>query len=162
MNNHQKIGRPKTPNPKCRVCGILLVTGENCVPSAIRRGEYLCREHKREKERSLYHQRQVKNPERQKLKTKEYRKKYPHIELKHRLRSKFDMSIEDYNTLLENQQGRCAICNRHQDDLTRRLAVDHCHQTNRIRGLLCTSCNSAIGILGDTTESLQKVVEYLR
>lgn len=74
---------------------------------------------------------------------------------------KYDMSQEDYNIILREQNSCCAICGRHETQFNRRLAVDHCHNTNIIRGLLCTSCNTGLGKLGDTVEDLAKAIIYI-
>ena len=58
---------------------------------------------------------------------------------------------------LAAQGGRCAICQR--DD--RALVVDHCHDTNEVRGLLCQPCNAAIGQLGDSADGVMRGVLYL-
>lgn len=74
----------------------------------------------------------------------------------------------NYNDLLENQKGVCAICRRNE---TRKhpitgtiwdLAVDHCHKTNKVRGLLCNVCNRGLGLLGDSIDTLEKVLLYLK
>lgn len=84
------------------------------------------------------------------------------------LKRKFGLTLEEYEALLEVQGGVCAICERperYADPRTghiRYLAVDHCHDSNEIRGLLCSYCNLGLGQLGDTEESLMKAVEYLR
>jgi hypothetical protein len=77
------------------------------------------------------------------------------------MKSIFNLTIEDYNILFENQSGCCAICNRHQTEFKKRLAIDHCHNTNIIRGLLCSSCNTALGLLKDNVNALQNAIEYL-
>ena len=77
------------------------------------------------------------------------------------MKSTFNLTVEDYNTLFEKQNGCCAICNRHQTEFKKRLAIDHCHTTNVIRGLLCSSCNTALGLLKDDTNALQNAIEYL-
>lgn len=159
MSNLKNQGRPKAKNPQCRICKTLLIPGNNCVPSAIRRGEYLCRVHKREKERVLYRKRRDKDPEYQARKSREYRAKYPHIELKARLK-KFNLSVNKYYTLIKQQNNRCSLCGNLPKK--RALAVDHCHNTGIIRGLLCVSCNTSLGQLGDTVESLQRVIKYLK
>lgn len=80
---------------------------------------------------------------------------------------KFNITIEEYNELLQAQGGVCAICGREESVVRRSksgkemLAVDHCHDTGKIRGLLCFKCNTAIGALGDTLEDLQRVIDYL-
>lgn len=81
--------------------------------------------------------------------TKEYRKNNPekikHIRRKAKLKQFYGLSLEQYDTMFENQQGCCAICGIHQDVLNRRLDVDHCHTTGKVRGLLCRLCNTSLG-----------------
>ena len=75
------------------------------------------------------------------------------------LKWKYGIDIEEYNNLLHSQKGLCAICGGNNKG--KRLCVDHRHDTGKIRGLLCTTCNKAVGQLGDTPESLRKALEYL-
>lgn len=70
---------------------------------------------------------------------------------------KFGITVDEYHWLLTQQEGRCAICRA--DD--RKLAIDHSHSTGEIRGLLCGRCNSMLGFLNDSTESLQNAITYL-
>ncbi|MEK7112105.1 MAG: endonuclease VII domain-containing protein, partial [Patescibacteria group bacterium] len=56
---------------------------------------------------------------------------------------------DQYQELLRLQDGKCAICNISTKDLNKNLAVDHCHNTLLLRGLLCMKCNHAIGIMKD-------------
>ena len=57
------------------------------------------------------------------------------------------------------QDGKCAICGK-RDEL-RRLALDHCHKTGKLRGLLCMQCNTGLGQFRDDTNLLQKAITYL-
>ena len=66
-----------------------------------------------------------------------------------------------YAKLLKLQGGRCAICGRTENCGKRRFAVDHCHDTGAVRGLLCTPCNQAIGQLQDLPELLRKAADYI-
>lgn len=68
----------------------------------------------------------------------------------------YKLSAENYRLMLENQNHLCAIC-----DKRKATDVDHCHTTGIVRGILCGPCNKAIGLLGDTSHDLQKVVDYL-
>lgn len=68
----------------------------------------------------------------------------------------------EYNELFAQQNGCCAICGRHQSNLTKRLAVDHNHITGEIRGLLCHKCNQGIGLLQDDYDLLIKAAKYLK
>jgi hypothetical protein len=77
---------------------------------------------------------------------------------------------EQYYSMLEKQGGVCAICgadksrvkDKSKNGKTLMFAIDHCHTTGKIRGLLCSKCNMAIGQLGDTADSVNRAVEYLR
>ena len=59
------------------------------------------------------------------------------------------------------QGGKCAICGTQYVLGLKRLALDHCHETGRIRGLLCGSCNRGLGLFRDNPERLRKAIEYL-
>ena len=61
--------------------------------------------------------------------------------------------------LHQAQDGKCAICGKEPED--RRLAMDHCHATGRIRGLLCMHCNVGLGMFKDKKELLEQAIAYL-
>lgn len=62
--------------------------------------------------------------------------------------------------MLDDQVGRCAICEVEFSD-TVRYAVDHCHVTRKVRGILCISCNSGLGMFNDQTRLLEIAIHYL-
>lgn len=74
---------------------------------------------------------------------------------------KYKLPGDKYRAWIAAQGGVCAICRR-PDGRGFQLSVDHCHDTDRLRGLLCSSCNLAIGALGDTAEKVERAVEYLK
>lgn len=74
---------------------------------------------------------------------------------------KFGITISEYNDMFSEQEGKCVICGIHQNELTKSLAVDHCHETGNIRGLLCQTCNLMLGYSGDDIEILKKSIKYL-
>jgi hypothetical protein len=74
---------------------------------------------------------------------------------------RYGMTIEDYNILFENQEGKCLICGTHQSELKKPLNIDHCHASKNVRGLLCWKCNVAIGFFKDNVEILQNAIKYL-
>jgi hypothetical protein len=83
------------------------------------------------------------------------------------LKQAFNINSKDYNELLKTQKGKCAICKKEEKAFTkygkkRNLAVDHCHKTGKIRGLLCTKCNTAIGSFEDNLELLNNAIKYLK
>jgi hypothetical protein len=97
--------------------------------------------------------------------TREYRKRNAKtIREKDResnLKSKYNLTLEDYDELLDKQNGVCAICggiNR----AGKRLGVDHCHRSGKVRGLLCDTCNLILGQFDDQIKILQKVIKYLQ
>jgi hypothetical protein len=83
------------------------------------------------------------------------------------LGARYGITVEQYEELLQRQGGGCAICGsteprgRQRSYHRRNFAVDHCHETGEVRGLLCFPCNAAIGQLGDTVEHVQSAVRYL-
>ncbi len=74
---------------------------------------------------------------------------------------KYGMTLVDYQNLLESQGGVCAICGSEKSCADRPLAVDHCHDTGVVRGLLCSSCNSGLGYFRDDPNRLEAAVRYL-
>lgn len=74
------------------------------------------------------------------------------------LRNKFGIGLHQYQQMLEEQGGKCLICEK-QD--WRNLAVDHDHKDGRVRGLLCSTCNTGLGQFQDSAPLLTKAIEYL-
>lgn len=70
------------------------------------------------------------------------------------------MTVEEYDKLYAAQDGRCAICGT-DDSGEWHWAVDHCHATGAIRGLLCTQCNVMIAMARDRTKVLRAAINYL-
>lgn len=79
-----------------------------------------------------------------------------------RLYRKYNMTIDDYNQMFDNQEGKCKICGTHKLELKRRLSVDHCHKTGKIRGLLCSNCNHGLGSFKDSVSFLENAINYLK
>lgn len=78
------------------------------------------------------------------------------------LKQRYNLSLEDYEKLLDSQNGQCKICGVTKCTVYDYLSVDHCHDTNNIRGLLCNSCNTGLGLLNDDTKTVKKALKYLR
>lgn len=81
---------------------------------------------------------------------------------RNRLKRDFGLSLEKFKEMRSEQNNCCAICGIHES-LTRKkiLCVDHCHKTGKVRGLLCDTCNRAIGLLKDSPESLYSAYNYV-
>lgn len=75
---------------------------------------------------------------------------------------KYGLTKAEFDLLLEQQGGVCAICAGPRSGPGKRFHVDHCHDTGQVRGLLCGNCNTAIGLLGDDPERAEKAAAYLR
>lgn len=69
---------------------------------------------------------------------------------------RYGVSPEQESEMLESQDDVCAICGCDPP-----LCIDHCHDTNKFRGLLCRKCNAGLGFLGDNLEGLLKAITYL-
>ena len=79
-----------------------------------------------------------------------------------RFKRVFGISIDEYNEMLRNQDYKCAICGRTESENKKRLAVDHCHTTGKVRKLLCHHCNCALGMVKDDKEILISMLSYLK
>lgn len=77
---------------------------------------------------------------------------------------KYGITLEEYEQLLISQNSCCAICKIHLDTSTTNLSghVDHCHETGKIRGLLCGQCNVGLGHFYENEDSLLNAIQYLR
>jgi hypothetical protein len=128
----------------------------------VRRGQYT------RTGREYFAKRRETHPEERKSAQARYREKYPDRLRNAYLKKQYGITVEQYEEMLAAQGGACAICGRTEDGIhprtgkPRRLAVDHCHDTGRVRGLLCLACNSAIGLLRHDEEVLLLALEYLR
>ena len=87
------------------------------------------------------------------------KKKVAALSRKWLLRRQYNLTLKQYDEMLKAQGGVCAICG--EDNGERNLVVDHNHETNKIRGLLCTKCNAALGLLGDDLPGLLAAASYL-
>jgi hypothetical protein len=85
------------------------------------------------------------------------KRKYQNYDLK----KNYGISIDDYDKLLELQNGQCVICGKTGSSV-RSLAVDHNHKTGKIRGLLCIKCNVWVGDLEKNPEIFGKIKSYLQ
>ncbi len=112
---------------------------------------------KRDNARAASRRRREKEPERDR-----------EILRRSRLRTKYGIEFEDFLAMLDLQDWQCQICDK---KLAVRIAgkrkgnvacIDHDHETNKIRGILCSHCNRGIGLLGDNPLKLEKAAVYIR
>jgi len=84
-----------------------------------------------------------------------YRKNY--------LKREYGITMEDYENMLIEQDGMCKCCGLPGiDNRDRILHIDHNHETNKVRGLLCDNCNRALGMVKDSIKTLESMIEYLK
>lgn len=76
----------------------------------------------------------------------------------YRFLRRYNLTEEMYVSMVDERKGCCDICGESLDD----LHIDHCHDTGRVRGLLCRRCNTGLGSFGDSIEGLEKAVSYLK
>jgi hypothetical protein len=75
------------------------------------------------------------------------------------LKFKYNLTLEDYDNMLLGQNSLCAICNLPMEE--KDICIDHCHKTNKVRGLLHRKCNAAIGLLNEDVNVLANAITYL-
>ena len=98
---------------------------------------------------------------------KKYVEKNPEVKQNGHFKRNFGISLDDYKNMLSCQDNKCVICLKPETKVHKKtnkvinLAVDHCHKSGKIRGLLCWSCNTSIGKFNDDVEVLQRAINYL-
>lgn len=170
MENNSEYKRPRSRRLKseltnCQDCTSLL-TVENWSKSNQEYGRYMCKtcwnlrqkkynKQTKEEKAAKAKDRQSKWSNERKLaeKEKSYRRS---------LKTKYDLSLEEYNTMLLKQNHRCKICNSPNAKGRGCMHVDHCHETGKIRGLLCARCNLLLGKAEDNISILTSAIEYLK
>ena len=121
---------------------------------------------KRSKDGFAYRCRDCDNKARAKYKAK-HKERFKLIARKKQLKHKYGLSLKDYDDLLGEQGGCCAICkvdentSAHGNNHTTNFSVDHDHKTGKVRGLLCNRCNRSLGLLQDKVELLESAKQYL-
>lgn len=95
----------------------------------------------------------------------EYRKEYyskKRVQKKdYSLKYNYGISLDEYNEKLLSQNNRCAICKREKLLNEKSFAVDHNHETEKVRGILCHGCNAGIGCFIENTQFLEEAINYL-
>ena len=147
-------------SPRCKKCHYQLgvrTRKNNIVKYRLREKAY--RQANKEKIKIRTKNWAIKNKDKVNQKSKEWQRKNPEKVRNNQLRYEYGITIDDYNQLLIKQENRCAICKRHSD---KTLVVDHNHQNGKVRGLLCRTCNTAIGLLNDNYLLLLEASNYLQ
>lgn len=103
------------------------------------------------------------NREHYNQKAREWGKKNPEKRYKHEIKRLYGCTSEKYDSLLSEQNNKCWICEKQHNPNAQkgRLYLDHCHDTGKIRGLLCGGCNLLLGYACDKPELLTRAIAYL-
>ena len=97
---------------------------------------------------------------------RQWRRNNPDKDKNNTLKKHYGITLDEYNEMARNQNNVCAICHNPEysvdkDGGPRMMAVDHCHTTTKVRALLCSSCNKALGGFKDDPELLRKAASYI-
>lgn len=84
-----------------------------------------------------------------------------HTSLKSRLKTRYNLSVEEYNQKLCQQNHKCNICGVDETELKTALHVDHDHATCKVRDLLCSNCNTGLGMFKESVENMANAIAYL-
>lgn len=106
-------------------------------------------------------QKRYNNSETKRIANRRWWENNPEKARSNHLKTAYGVSIEEYNKLLKKQNNKCAICGIDVAYLNENMSVDHDHNTNKIRALLCRKCNAGLGFFNDDISKLQKAIDYL-
>ena len=116
-----------------------------------------------EKNRASSLKQYYKNPEKNITKVRKWQAENKErdslTKFKAHLKRTYGISYEEYCRMFDEQEGKCAICHNYSE---RRLDVDHNHTTNKVRQLLCSNCNTAIGLVDENIVILENIIAYLK
>lgn len=135
-------------NKQCVKCKVLI---------PITRKDNHCRECRREYNRQW----EAKNKDKRKKHRQTPERKW-RSKKKQRLK-KYGLTLKQWDSMRELQDYKCLICGIHEDSAQQdTLCVDHCHNTGKVRGLLCHNCNRGVGLLKDSISNLENALKYLK
>lgn len=119
----------------------------------------------KEKKREWQRQYNIKNREKIREAQKDWDKRNPEKRKAIRRRAEFKfrygITPEEYELMHKKQKGLCSICLEHESKFKMKLAVDHCHKTGKIRSLLCSNCNTALGLIKENHLTMQRTISYI-
>lgn len=81
------------------------------------------------------------------------------LQKRHQLKFRYNITEKQINEMLLEQNYKCKTCDKNIDE---KYYVDHCHNSGKIRGLLCNSCNLVLGMVKDNVKTLQRMIDYLK
>ena len=114
------------------------------------------------KEEAIY---RLENADKIKVKDDRYKRENPYkvrkSNRKSHLKTKYGITLNNYDDMVIKQNGLCAICHKPEMRKNHSLSVDHDHSTGQIRELLCDKCNKALGFLNDNSDLVRNAAAYL-
>lgn len=118
-----------------------------------------------ERHRAAVRKWQLENPEKVVANSRRWQLKHPEFHRNEYLVYNYGISLEIYDSILKKQDGVCSICKRPERAIfkgkVKRLTVDHCHNSKKVRGLLCHSCNVSLGLLKENPETMRAMADYI-
>ena len=134
----------------CRNCSSSLTVGANWAESHASRKQRICKPCNAEQAREW----RKRNPSKQ----REYAEKRGRWWIE----SRYGIDEAEWKRMFDAQCGRCAICDSKDPKGNHGVFhVDHCHETGKVRGLLCDTCNRGLGMFYDNINTLKGAIEYL-
>lgn len=130
----------------CKGCGITLIPELNWPPSCKKHSDYWCRTCRNIRSKQW----RKDNPER--------KRQYEKIST---LKSRYNLSYEEYLDMFSKQENQCSICKTEVLPNTKNAHVDHCHTTGIVRSILCTTCNTGLGKFKENKQLLAEAIKYL-
>ena len=144
----------------CKGSGGRMKICESCLPN--HRRDYI-----RKWKKSLSEEDKQRMRDEQTIRMKEYRKHHTEHVFDITIQRRYGITLEYFFTLYNRQDGKCAICKTQLPSLyspgkeRRKMMIDHDHNTNTVRGILCFRCNSGIGLFDDNPDVLLQASKYL-
>lgn len=130
---------------KCKKCG--LEKDLKCFGETTAKGRFYKHSSCKQCRNKMLYIKRLQDPEKERLRKR-----------KQKLKREYNMTLEDYDNMYSAQEGRCKICGKFEE----KFHIDHCHETNTIRGLLCSLCNTGLGCFKDNSGILGRAILYLK
>lgn len=124
----------------------------------LKKKEFHRLEQRRAISKRYYHRSKEKQSARASAWSKKNKARRNFINHKSKLKKRYGITLEQYNEFKTLQDNRCKICKNKEE----RLYIDHCHTTNKFRGLLCNKCNFGLGAFNDDPSLVEKAAKYLK
>lgn len=159
MPNYNKQIEVSCPN-----CGIKRLARGDVVRKALKeRDEFWCLPCRNRTRVHLPRKYVGTKEERVRQAKKTWTEKNPEKLLDKRYKERYGITYQEYKDKVIEQNHKCLICGTDQKEARqKKLVVDHCHTTNKVRGLLCHNCNCGLGHFADKVKNLQNAITYLQ